>query len=212
MRQLPQIGRQIQTLEQDVRITHGTLDDLVVRAPVAGRLTAMDLKVGQTLERDGRVAVITPGTGYKVSAAVDEYYLGRVQVGQVADMDIGDGTWPLRVTRVYPQVTDGTFAVDLAFAGSEPPGLLPGQTLAGKLTLGADRTATILPAGAFLEVTGGDWVFVLAKDGHSARRRRIKIGRRSAEQVEVLSGLAPGERVIVSDYAGLGRIDRIDLR
>jgi len=212
VRQLPQISRQIQTLQQDVKITHGTLADLVVRAPVSGRLTAMDLKVGQTLERDGRVAVVTPGTGYKVSATVDEYYLGRVQKGQVADIEIGDGTWPLRVTRVYPQVTDGSFAVDLAFDGSQPPGLLPGQNLQGKLTLGADRTATILPAGAFLEVTGGDWVFVLSQDGRSARRRRIRIGRRSAEQIEVLSGLAPGEHVIISDYSGLDHIDRIDLR
>lgn len=211
VRQLPQIGRQIQTLEQDVKITHGTLDDLVVRAPVSGRLTAMDLKIGQTLERDGRVAVITPGTGYKLSATVDEYYLGRVKEGQVADIEIGDATWPLRVNRVYPQVTDGSFAVDLAFIG-EPPGLLPGQNLQGKLTLGADRTGTILPAGAFLEVTGGDWVFVLSKDGRFARRQRIKVGRRSTEQVEVLRSLAPGERVIISDYTGLERIDRIDLR
>lgn len=212
VRQLPQISRQIRTLQRDVKITHGTLDDLVVRAPVTGRLTAMDLEVGQTLERDGRVAVITPGKGYKLSATVDEYYLRRVQKGQAADVEMGDGTWPLRVTRVYPQVTDGTFAVDLAFSGSQPPGLLPGQNLQGKLTLGADRTATILPAGAFLEVTGGDWVFVLSRDGRSARRRRIRIGRRSAEQVEVLSGLAPGERVITSDYSGLDHIDRIDLR
>jgi HlyD family secretion protein len=115
------------------------------------------------------------------------------------------------VTRVYPQVTDGTFAVDLAFTGNEPPGLLPGQTLEGKLILGADRMATTLPAGPFLEVTGGDWVFVLATDGRSARRRGIKIGRRSAEQVEVLRGLEPGERVIISDYTGLEHIDRIDL-
>jgi HlyD family secretion protein len=212
MQQLPQIRRQLQTLEQDVRITHGTLDDLVVRAPVSGRLTAMDLKVGQSLDRNGRVAVITPGTGYKVLAAIDEYYLGRVQKGQAADVEMGDRTWPLQVTRVYPQVTDGTFNVDLAFTGADPPGLLPGQNLQGKLTLGADQTATIVPAGAFLERTGGDWIFVLTKDGSSARRRRIKLGRRNAEQAEVVSGLAPGERVIISDYTGLDRIDRIDLR
>ena len=141
VQQLPQIQRQLETLEQDVKITHGTLDDLIVRTPVSGRLTAMDLKVGQSLERNGRVAVITPGTGYKLSAKIDEYYLGRVQRGQIADIEIGDGTWPLRVTRVYPQVTDGTFTVDLTFSGSEPPGLLPGQNLQGKLTLGAIRRA-----------------------------------------------------------------------
>ncbi len=212
VQQMPQIRRQLSTLEQDVKITHGTLDDLVVRAPVSGRLTAMDLEVGQSLGSNARVAVITPGTGYKLSAAIDEYYLGRVQTGQVAEIQINDGTWPLRVTRVYPQVTDGTFTVDLAFTGAEPSGLLPGQNLQGKLTLGADRAATIIPAGAFLETTAGDWIFVLTKDGHSAQRRSIKIGRRNAEQVEVLSGLAPGERIIVSDYAGLEHIDRIDLR
>lgn len=91
--------------------------------------------------------------------------------GQVADTEIGDAMWPLRVNRVYPQVTDGSFAVDLAFIGKEPPGLLPGQNLQGKLTLGADRRGTILPAGAFLEVTGGDWVFVLSKDGRFAALR-----------------------------------------
>lgn len=211
LNQLPQIHRQLEALEQDVKITHGTLDDLVVRAPVSGRLTAMDLKVGQSLERNGRVAVITPGAGYKLSAAVDEYYLGRVQKGQVAEIELGDRTWPLRISRVYPQVTNGTFNVDLDFEGGDPSGLLPGESLQGKLTLGADLTATILPAGAFLERTGGDWAFVLAKGGGSAHRRSIKIGRRSAEQVEVLSGLAPGEQVIISDYTGLDRIDRVIL-
>jgi HlyD family secretion protein len=211
VQQLPQIQRQLKALEQDVKITHGTLDDLVVRAPVSGRLTAMDLKVGQSLDRNGRVAVITPESGYKLSAAIDEYYLGRVQKAQIADVEIGDSTWPLRVTRVYPQVTDGTFTVDLAFTGAEPRGLLPGQNLQGKLTLGADQTATTLPAGAFLERTGGDWIFVLTKDGTSARRRSIKVGRRNAEQVEVLGGLAPGERAVISDYTGLDRIDRLIL-
>ena len=104
--------------------------------------------------------------------------------------EMGGATWHLRVTRVYPQVTDGTFTLDLTFTGSEPPGLLPGQNLQGKLTLGADQTGTIVPAGAFLERTGGDWIFVLTRDGSSARRRFIKIGRRNAEQVEVLNGLA----------------------
>ncbi|MGH8256456.1 MAG: efflux RND transporter periplasmic adaptor subunit [Steroidobacteraceae bacterium] len=214
MQQLPQIRRQLSTLQQDVKITHGTLDDLVVRAPVSGRLTAMDLKIGQSLGSNERVAVITPGTGYKLSAAIDEYYLGRVQKGQIAKIQFRDGatTWPLRVTRVYPQVTDGTFTVDLAFTGAEPPGLLPGQDLQGKLTLGADQKATIIPAGAFLETTAGAWIFVLTADGRSAQRHSIKIGRRNAEQVEVLGGLAPGDRVIISDYTGLDRIDRIDLR
>jgi HlyD family secretion protein len=212
VQQLPQIHSQMVKLQQDLKITHGKLDNLTVRAPVAGRLTALDLKVGENRNRGERFGEITPETGFKLATEVDEYYLGRVQNGQVADIEIGDKTYALKVTRVYPKVTNGTFTVDFAFQGAAPLGLLPGQALQGKLALGADRTATILPAGAFLERTGGDWIFVLAKDGRSALRRTIKIGRRNTEQVEVLSGLAVGEQAIISDYTGLERIDRIDLK
>jgi HlyD family secretion protein len=212
VQQLPQIQSQLQKLQRDLKITHGKLDNLTVRAPVTGRLTAMDLKVGENRNRGERFAEITPDTGYKLTAAVDEYYLGRIRAGQIANIDIGERTWPLSVTRVYPQVKDGTFTVDLAFEGRAPPGLLPGEALQGRLALGADRPATLVPAGAFLERTGGDWIFVLGKDGKSAHRRTIKIGRRNAEQVEVLSGLAVGERLVISDYTGLEHIDRIDLR
>ena len=102
--------------------------------------------------------------------------------------------------------------MDLTFQGPTPGGLLPGEDLHGRLTIGADRTATILPSGAFLKRTGGHWIFVLAENGESALRRKIKIGRRNVDQVEVLSGLAVGDRAIISDYTGLERIDRIDLK
>jgi len=211
VRQIPQIQGQLEKLQQDLKITHSKLDALMVRAPVSGRLTAMDLKVGENRNRGERFAEITPDTGNKLAAGVDEFYLGRVKNGQTAQMETGDKTYTLKVVRVYPQVKDGTFTVDLSFDGASPEGLLPGQALQGKLELGTDSTATILPAGAFLERTGGDWIFVVDKNGGEAHRRSIKVGRRNAEQVEVLSNLAPGERVIVSDYTGLERIDRIDL-
>jgi HlyD family secretion protein len=210
--QLPQIHSQLVKLQQDLKITHGKLDNLTVRAPVTGRLTAMDLKVGEHRNRGERFGEITPETGFKLAAEVDEYYLGRVQNGQTADIEIADKAWTLKVTRVYPKVTNGMFTVDFAFQGDTPVGLLPGQALQGKLALGLDRTATILPAGAFLDRSGGDWIFVLARDGRSALRRTIKIGRRNTEQVEVLNGLAVGEQAIISDYTGLERIDRIDLK
>jgi HlyD family secretion protein len=211
VRQIPQIQSQLEKLQQDLKITHNKLDALVVRAPVAGRLTAMDLKVGENRNRGERFAEITPDTGNKLVAAVDEFYLGRVQAGQLASMDASGKSWVLQVTRVYPQVKDGTFTVDLSFQGTAPEGLLPGQALQGKLALGADRTAMIVPAGAFLERSGGNWIFVVSRDGHTAYKRAIKIGRQNAEQVEVLSPLASGDRVIVSDYTGLERIERIDL-
>ncbi len=211
-KQLPQLQEQIAKLQQDLVITHGKLADLTVRAPVGGLVTSMDLTIGESRSLGDRLAEITPATGYKLSATVDEYYLARVRPGQAASILLDDKSWPLKVTRVYPQVKSGGFLVDLAFDGPTPPGLLRGQTLQGRLSLGADVPGLVLPSGAFLERSGGDWAFIVRPDGNSAQRRRIKVGRRNAEQVEILGGLSAGERVITSDYNGLERIDRIDLK
>jgi HlyD family secretion protein len=123
-----------------------------------------------------------------------------------------DGT-PMNATvhRVSPQVKNGQFSIDLEFAGKSLANLVAGETAQGRLQLGGDSQAVLLAVGAFLDRTGGDWVFVLAPDGRSARRRQIKVGRRTAEQLEILRGLAPGERVVTSDYTGLDRADRIVL-
>jgi len=217
VQQLPQIRSQLEKLHQDLVITHGKLDNLIVRAPIAGRLISMDLEVGENRNRGDRFAQITPETGSKLTASVDEYYLGRIRRGQVAEMeatdtDSGPRSWRLSVTRVYPQVQNGTFTVDLGFEGPTPEGLLPGQALQGKLEVGADRPANLLPAGAFLERTGGKWIFVLAANAHSAQRRAIELGRRNAEEVEVLANLSTGDRVIVSDYTGLERAQRVELQ
>jgi HlyD family secretion protein len=210
LQRLPEIGDGLQKLQQDLAITRGKLDNLIVRAPVAGRLTEMDLKVGQNCERGRRLAEITPDAGFKLAADVDEFYLGRLRTGQIATVRINDADWKLHVTRVYPQVKNGTFLVDLAFEGEQPAGVLPGQAVQGKLALGSDTQALVLATGAFLERSGGDWVFVLTDDD-TAQRRRVRVGRRNAQQVEILGGLAAGDRVIVSDYSGLERIDRIEL-
>jgi HlyD family secretion protein len=212
LQQQPQRRDQMAKLQESLAITHDKLRNLTERAPVGGLLTGMDLKIGENRNRGARLAEITPDTGFNLSATVDEYYLGRVREGQVAQIEREGATWPVRVTRVYPQVKDGGFEVDLAFVGETPAGLLRGQSLQGRLSLGEDQQGLVLESGPFLEGSGGDWVFVLAADGDAAQRRRIKLGRRSAEQVEVLSGLAAGERVIISDYTGLDRIDRIDLK
>ncbi|MEO8314346.1 MAG: HlyD family efflux transporter periplasmic adaptor subunit [Pseudomonadota bacterium] len=212
VQQQPQRKNQMVKLQESLAITHDKLRNLTEHAPVTGLLTGMDLKIGENRNRGTRLAEITPDTGFNLVATVDEYYLGRVREGQVAQIEREGRQWPVRVTRVYPQVKEGGFKVDLAFADDTPPGLLRGQSLQGRLSLGEDQQGVVLASGAFLEGSGGDWVFVLAADGSAAHRRRIKLGRRNAEQVEVLSGLTPGERVIVSDYTGLDRIDRIDLK
>lgn len=210
-RLLPDIHQQLKILRGNLVIVHDKLDSLIVRAPVAGKVTAIDLKVGEIPAAGQRLAEITPQTGMKLVADVDEFYLPRVRVGQTASVNV-EGK-PVRVTvrRVSPQVHDGQFRVDLDFNAASPPTLVQGAAAQGELQLGGDTSALILPAGPFLERTGGDWAFVVSADGRSAERRRIKLGRRTSEQLEIEGGLAAGERVVTSDYTGLDRVDRIIL-
>jgi len=211
LQQLPQVKEQMAKLQESLSITHAKLHNLTVRAPVAGLVTAMALTIGESRNRGERLAEITPDTGFKLSATVDEYYLGRIHAGQIAHIEYTDAQWALKVTRVYPQVKSGGFVVDLTFDGTPPQGLLRGQSLQGTLSLGEDQPGLVLASGAFLERSGGDWVFVVNADGRTALRRRVRLGRRNAQQVEVVAGLRAGERVIVSDYGSFERIDRIYL-
>jgi HlyD family secretion protein len=210
-RQDPQIRAQIEKLQKDMEVTAQKLDNLVVRAPIDGRMTAIDLKVGENLAQGQRLGEVTKDSGYKIVAAIDEYYLGRVKAEQQAWVNIGSARVSLRVARVHPQVANGVFDVELQFSGDPPPELNPGQAVLGTLTLGADSRAIVLATGPFLEASGGSWAFVLSDDGRSAERRAIKVNRRSAEQLEIADGLKPGETVVISDYSSYERVDRIAL-
>jgi HlyD family secretion protein len=210
-KQLPQIRTELSNLSASLAVARSKLDSLVLRAPVAGALTDMHLQVGEIKNRGERLGQIVPATGFKIEANVDQYYLDRVRVGQTGEVDIDGKPWPLTVTRVDPTVKDSTFLVELAFTSGMPKDVFPGQQLEGRLTLGGDRAGLVLPAGPFLDRSGGDWVMVLEGNSNRADKRRIKIGRRNAEQVEVLSGLKPGERVITSDYTGYEKVERVVL-
>jgi HlyD family secretion protein len=210
-RLLPDIHQQLKNLRENLGIVHDKLDSLVIRAPIDGKVTAIDLKVGETRSPGQRLAEVTPERGMKLTAAVDEFYLARVRVGQSATITLEEGPVRATVRKVFPQVRDGQFQIDLDFDSQSPEGLVEGATAQGHLQLGGDSPAMILPAGAFLQETGGSWVFVVAPDGASAERRRIVAGRRTSEQLEVMGGLAVGERVITSDYTGLDPFDRIIL-
>jgi HlyD family secretion protein len=208
-RLLPDIHRQLGNLRRNLDVVQGKLAGLIIRAPVEGIVTALDLKVGEHRNPGERLAEVTPESGMKLTAEIDEFYLARVRAGQTATVDIEGEPVIVTVRRVSPQVRNGQFSMDLDFEGDSPTSLVAGETAQGRLQLGGDSPARILPVGAFLEHTGGDWVFVVAKDGESAQRRRIKVGRRTSEQLEILGGLATGERVVASSYAGLDRADRL---
>jgi HlyD family secretion protein len=144
-------------------------------------------------------------------AGVDEYYLGRVQLGQAAVIELSGRNYPAKVTKIYPQVQNGQFQVDLQFTAGEPANIQRGQTLQARLTLSDPVPAKLIPDGAFYSETGGNFVFVVAPDGRTAMKRPVRLGRRNTQSIEVLEGLDPGERVITSPYTGFADKDRLDL-
>ena len=187
------------------------LDALIVRAPADGVLTGLDVHVGEEMARGQHLGQVDRDGGFMVTAEIDEFFLARVKPGQRFDIILDGTNRSLTIRKIYPQVKAGKFRIDLAWEGAAPPGLRRGQAVQGKLGLDDDTQATVLPAGPFLEASGGNWVFVLTPDGSNAVRREVRLGRRNAESVEVLAGLAPGDRVITSDTTGFDRIDRIAL-
>jgi len=209
--QLSQQQAAAQSMQSGLGIARANLDALKLRAPVTGQLSGFSVQVGQSLQRGERVGQIDSPGRNKLIAGVDEYYLGRVQLGQTAQIELGSERFAARVTKIYPQVQNGQFQVDLQFTQGEPKAIQRGQTLPARLTLGDPAPARLLPNGAFFNETGGAWVFVVAPDGASAIKRPVRLGRRNADWIEVLDGLDPGERVITSPYTGFADKDRLDL-
>ena len=209
--QLDQQQASMKSMSAGLGIARNNLDALNLKAPVTGKLSGFSIQIGQSLQRGERIGQIDSPGRNKLQAGVDEFYLGRVQVGQSASVDWNGKTFRARVMKIYPQVQNGQFQVDLQFLGEEPQGVQRGQTLQAKLTLGDPAPAKLIPNGAFYNESGGAYVFVVAPDGNSAVKRQVRLGRRNPDFIEVLDGLDAGERVITSPYTGFADKDRLDL-
>ena len=207
LQQLRDAGAQ---LEAGLGFARENLEDLSVSAPVSGKLSGFNIEIGQSITRGGRLGQIDDPDGYKLNVRIDEYYLGRVDLEQVATAENNRRELDLRISKIYPQVIDGQFEVDMTF-DEEPVGLRRGQTLQVRLTLGDNTDAVLIPNGAFYQETGGNWVFVVSPDGGEAIKRSVKMGRRNTNFIEVLDGLEPGEKVITSPYTSFVGMDRLNL-
>ena len=207
--QLKQLRAAASSLNSSMGIAQSSLGQLNIRAPVTGQLSGFDIQLGQSLQQGERIGQIDSAGADKLQADVDEFYLGRVQVGQGATADIDGKTYRLKVAKVYPQVRNGQFQIDLVFDGPEPRSIQRGQTVQAKLILGDPSRAVLVPNGAFFNDTGGNWVFVVDSGGKSASKRQVRFGRKNSDFIEVLGGLKPGERVITSSYNGLTDKDRL---
>jgi HlyD family secretion protein len=197
-RQLAQLQGSAVTLREHLGFARRHLGTLELRAPVDGTLTALDAQVGQLLGHGQRAGQIDVAGPFKIVAKVDQFYADRIRVGQRAVMTDGAGDHALTVAKVYPLVDAGRFTVDLTFTGDAPADLRRGQAVAVRLVLGDTTDAVVVPTGPFLVDSAGRFVFVV--DGDRAVRRAVELGRHNPRQVEVVRGLAPGERVVTSSY------------
>lgn len=196
-----------QRLESNLAISRQNLDNMSVRAPVDGKLSGFNVEVGQSIGRGERLGQIDTPNNFKITAFIDEFYLGRIDIGQVAKYE----TYQLVISKIYPQVVNGQFEVDLKFNGSQPADIRRGQTVQTKLTLGDATSAVLIPNGAFYQDTGGKWLFVVSGDGRQAVKREVRLGRRNNQFIEVIDGLEIGEEVITSPYTSYQDIQTLKL-
>lgn len=210
--QVDQLEQSVETLQENLSVTKTQLENLTVRAPIKGQLTALNAEIGQSIARGenlGRIDVIDSN---KVRASIDEHYIARVLPGQLGEFTFAGNTYQLIIKTVFPQVTNGRFNVDMHFLGQVPNGVRRGQTLHIKLELGEPGEAVTIERGGFYQTTGGQWIFVLDESGDYAIKRSIKLGRQNTNAFEVIEGLNPGERVITSSYDTFGDVDKLVLK
>ena len=208
---LVQIATQVNKLEENLLVSQSSFESLLVRAPIAGQLTSMPVEIGESKQAGQRLGQIDVVDQFKVVAQVDEFYVSRVTENQNSTFSLLGKEYEVRVDKVYPEITDGTFEIDLVFDGASPADIRRGQTLQMELTLGNAVETLLLPLGGFVQDTGGNWVFVVDADGEFAIRRDIRIGRRNNRYIEVHEGLQQGDRVITSSYRQMDDMERIQL-
>jgi len=209
--QIVQLGDAVKRMEDNLQVAKSKLDNLTLRAPITGILTSLPVEPGQSKSPGERLGQIDAPEGFKARAMIDEFYIDRIQKGKPGQFELSGGTYRMVVSRVYPEVREGKFSVDLEFPGTQAPGIRRGQTLHIRLELSDVSEALLLPRGGFFQKTGGNWVFVLEPDGKTAIKREIRLGRQNPDVFEVLDGLRPGERAITSSYDNFGDNERLVL-
>ncbi|MBN1884120.1 MAG: HlyD family efflux transporter periplasmic adaptor subunit [Candidatus Krumholzibacteriota bacterium] len=210
--QVGQIEASLARMEANLDVVRKNLDNLVIRAPVSGHLTSLNAAAGESKSRGERLGQIDVLDGFKIRLAVEEYYIQRVDIARRGAVDIGGERFGLLVQKVYPEVVDGRFEVDMTFEGAEPPAIRRGQTVRVRIELGDVSEAVLLPRGSFSQKTGGRWVFLLDENNASAKRRFVTLGMQNPDFYEVIAGLEPGDRVVTSAYDAFGDADVLVLR
>ncbi|MEP6614923.1 MAG: efflux RND transporter periplasmic adaptor subunit [Ginsengibacter sp.] len=200
-------GQASQTLartQNALAVMRKKVGDLIVRAPVDGQLTSLDAEIGQSKNKGERLGQIDVLSGYKVRVDIDEHYISRIFTGLVGGFTLAGKDYRLKITKVFTQVTNGRFQVDMTFIDTVPPGIRRGQTLQIRLSLSDETEAVLVPRGGFFQQTGGNWIFKVSDNGKTAYKVDIQLGRQNPDYYEVLGGLKPGDKVVTSSYENYG--------
>lgn len=202
--QINQLEGTLASTQKNVSLWRQTLDNLVVKAPVSGLLSSMNIEVGSNISQGQNIGQIDDLNGFKMRVSVDEHYLSRIFVGLSGSMEFNGKDYGLKIIKIYPEILSGRFEVDMKFDNGAPELVKRGQSAPIRLQLGQPSQATLLPVGGFFSETGGNWVYVVGDGGKRAAKRKITLGRKNPEYFEVLEGLQPGEKVITSSYENFG--------
>ena len=202
--EIDQMTESLQNMRLNMKMIRKRKDNLTIKAPIDGELGLLDVALGQSIAAGVKVGQINNLDSYKIEAQVDEHYIDRVVAGLEAQFERQNELYGTVIRKVYPEVRDGKFKTDFKFSGEQPANIRTGQTYYLNLQLGQSEEAVLIPRGTFYQKTGGRWIYVVSQDGSQAVKREIRIGRQNPQYYEVLEGLEPGERVIVSGYDNFG--------
>ncbi|HJC26745.1 MAG TPA: efflux RND transporter periplasmic adaptor subunit [Candidatus Alistipes stercoravium] len=205
--QIEQMEDNLENMKRNMQLIRQRIENLQVKSPIDGEVGLLDVVLGQSVSSGQKIGQVNDLSDYKVEAQIDESYIDRVRAGLDATFERQDTSFTMRLRKVYPEVRNGQFRADFTFAGAHPRNIRSGQTYYLHLELGQPTDAVIIPRGSFYQTTGGAWIYVLAPEGDRAFKRQIRIGRQNPQYYEVLEGLEPGERVIVSGYENYGAND-----
>ncbi len=199
-------------MQNTLTLMRRKVGDLVVRAPIDGQLTSLDAEIGQNINKGQRLGQVDNTTGFKVRVDIDEHYISRIFTGLEGFFSFAGKDYNLRIRKVYSQVTNGRFQIDMEFAGQVPEGIRRGQTLQIRIALGSETKAILLPKGGFYQVTAGNWIFKLNEAGTIAYKTNITVGHQNPDYYEILEGLKPGDKVLINSYENYGKMDEIILK
>ncbi len=204
-----QMKSSLDLMERNLEITRQSLDNLVIRAPIDGQLSGLTLEIGELVSTGENIATIDKLDRYKIQVRVDEFYISRIFLNQLGSFEFAGETYALKINKIYPEVNNGAFLVDMVFTEETPEGLKRGQSVSVKLELSAEKNSALLARGGFYQSTGGSWAYVLSPDGSKAIKRNIRLGNQNPNYYEVLEGLETGDVVIVSTYENYGDKDEL---